>query len=394
LASQTDVAIVGAGPYGLSLAAYLKGRGVRHRIFGEAMQTWDERMPVGMMLKSDPFASNLYDPAGRYTLEAYQRSLGEPYDATSWTVPLATFVAYGRWFQSQAAPDLDRREVNNLEASNSRFALTLVDGERVEAKQVVLAVGIRDFAYVPPALRALPAELMSHSSQVADPARFAGRDVTVLGAGASAIDLTMLLHEAGASARLVARAPRLEFHSGDQGRRGLLERLRRPTSVVGPGWKNMLVSQTPGLFARLPQASRLELVRTMLGPAAGRGVRERVEGKATLLLGQEIVDIQASGARLAIELAGRDGKARIQTDHLVCATGYRPDISRLAFMSPALRQRISLVADAPSLGLDFQSSVPGLYFVGLAAANRFGPVQRFACGARFAAKTVSGHISA
>ena len=393
LATQTEVAIVGAGPYGLSLAAYLKERGVRHRIFGEAMQTWHERMPAGMMLKSDPFASNLYDPAGRFTLEAYRRIVGEPYDATAWSVPLETFVAYGRWFQAQVSPDLDCREVKNVEASDGDFALTLADGDLVEAKKVVLAIGIRDFAYVPPALRPLPTELMSHSSQVSDPARFAGRDVTVLGAGASAIDLTMLLHEAGASARLVARAPRLDFHSGDQGRRPLLERLRRPTSVVGPGWKNLLVSQAPGLFARLPQSMRLDLVRTMLGPAAGRGVRERVEGKASLLVGQEIVDARASGAGLSLELQGLEGKTRVDTDHLVCATGYRPDISRLGFLSAPLMQRIALVEGSPQLGFDFQSSVPGLYFVGLAAASRFGPVQRFACGARFAAKTVAEQIS-
>jgi len=357
------------------------------------MQTWRERMPAGMTLKSDPFASNLYDPAGRLTLKDYMKSLGEPYDATSWCVPLETFVAYGQWFQGHAAPDLDPREVRNIEASDREFTLTLADDEEVRVKQVVLAVGIRDFAYVPPALADLGSPFVSHSSEVPDPRRFAGRDVTVLGAGASAIDLTTLLHEAGAFPRLVARAARLEFHSGDQGRRGWLEKLRRPTSGVGPGWRSLLVSDAPGLFARLPERVRLHTVHRMLGPAAGKGVRERIEGRAPLLVDHRIVSIQARGDGLSVDLESPDGTVRIETDHLIAATGYRPDVSRLGFLSASLMQRIELVAGAPKLGFEFESSLPGLYFVGLAAANRFGPVQRFAYGARFAAKTVAARLS-
>jgi cation diffusion facilitator CzcD-associated flavoprotein CzcO len=393
LVTRTEVVIVGAGPYGLSLAAYLKNNGVRHRIFGEAMQTWRQRMPAGMTLKSDPFASNLYDPAGRFTLKNYMQSIGEPYDATGWTVPLETFVAYGLWFQDRTSPNLDRREVCNIEASDHEFILTLDDDEPVRAKQVVLAVGIRDFAHVPPTLADVPAELLSHSSQVADPTQFAGRDVTVLGGGASAIDLAMLLHEAGASVRLVARAPRLEFHAGDQGRRGLVTQLRRPSSGVGPGWRSLLVSEAPGLFARLPEARRLDMVRRMLGPAAGRGVRDRVEGKVPLLVNHRIAGVRSRGGDLSIDLEGPGGATQVATDHLIAATGYRPDVSRLGFLSPSLMQRITLLEGTPRLGFDFQSSVPGLYFVGLAAANRFGPVQRFAYGARFAARTVAARLS-
>jgi cation diffusion facilitator CzcD-associated flavoprotein CzcO len=357
------------------------------------MQTWRQRMPAGMTLKSDPFASNLYDPAGRLTLKAYMASIGEAYDATAWSVPLETFVAYGHWFQGYAAPDLDPREVRYVEASDREFTLTLADGEAVRAKQVVLAVGIRDFAYVPPALAELSSPFVSHSSEVADPSRFAGRDVTVVGGGASAIDLTTLLLEAGASPRLVARAPRLEFHSGDQGRRGWLEKLRRPTTGVGPGWRSLLVSEAPGVFARLPERMRLQTVRRMLGPAAGKGVRERIEGKAPLLVGHSITSIQPRSDGLSIELESSGGSARVETDHLIAATGYRPDVSRLGFLSPSLMRRIELVEGAPKLGFGFESSVPGLYFVGLAAAYRFGPVQRFAYGAGFAARTVAAKLS-
>ncbi len=321
------------------------------------------------------------------------QSIREPYDPTAWIVPLERFIEYGLWFQERTSPDVDRRDVQHLAAASGEFALTLSDGEEVKARRVVLAVGIRDFAHIPPELSSLPAELMSHSSLVSDPKRLAGRDVTVLGGGSSAIDLTMLLLEAGASTRLVARAPRLNFHSGDQGRRSAFAKLRRPTSGVGPGWRNLFVAEAPGLFAYLPARMRLDQVRRMLGPAAGRGVRERVEGKVPLLVNHWLVGARPRNGGLSISLNGPEGTTEFRTEHLISATGYRPDVSRLRFLSPSLMERISVTEGAPRLGFDFQSSVPGLYFVGLAAAYRFGPVQRFAYGAGFAARTVAAALS-
>src|SRR5882672_7489182 len=66
-----DVAIVGAGPYGLSIAAHLRSTDVTFRIFRRPMQTWREHMPNGMLLKADGFASNLADPASSFTLKSF-----------------------------------------------------------------------------------------------------------------------------------------------------------------------------------------------------------------------------------------------------------------------------------------------------------------------------------
>lgn len=390
---STDVAIIGAGPYGLSVSAHLRRRGVAHAIFGKPLETWRERMPAGMGLKSDPFASNLSDPDQAHTLEAYRRERGEPYGATNWIVPLETFIDYGRWFQARAVPDLDQREVTHLETADAGFVLTLSDGEQLAAKRVVAAIGIRDFAYVPPFLAQAPGELVSHSSMVPDPKRFAGKDVTVLGSGASAIDLTALLNEAGASARLVARAPGLSFHAGDQALRGWLAKLRRPTSGVGPGWKNLFVTEAPAAFAGLPESVRISMVKQMLGPAAGRGMRDRIEGKVSVLAGASISAVDRRGDRLVLSLMTPAGAESVEADHLIAATGYRPDVSRLGMLSPALRQRIAVVEQAPRLRTDFQSSVPGLFFVGPASAYRLGPGQRFVYGAAFAAKTVVRALS-
>ena len=52
------------------------------------------------------------------------------------------------------------------------------------------------------------------------------------------------------------------------------------------------------------------------------------------------------------------------------------------------------MAGTPAVGRDYQSSVPGLYFIGPAVAPTFGPVMRFVFGARHAATVVTRHLAA
>ena len=74
-----DTAIVGAGPYGLSIAAHLRRRGIPFRIFGRPMDSWLHHMPKGMMLKSDGFASDIYDPERAFTLRQFCAERGIEY---------------------------------------------------------------------------------------------------------------------------------------------------------------------------------------------------------------------------------------------------------------------------------------------------------------------------
>ena len=74
--AEHEVAIVGAGPYGLSLAAHLHDRQIDFQIFGKPMEFWRDHMPKGMHLKSDGFASNLYDPKYREKYLRFAMKLG------------------------------------------------------------------------------------------------------------------------------------------------------------------------------------------------------------------------------------------------------------------------------------------------------------------------------
>ena len=97
-------------------------------------------------------------------------------------------------------------------------------------------------------------------------------------------------------------------------------------------------------------------------------------------------------ARLVLRQAGRTDR-QIDVDHVIAATGYKAAISRLTFIDESLRARVRTADQAPILNRHFESSVPGLYFVGAAAANSFGPLLRFAYGAKYTAARVAARLA-
>lgn len=393
MVDSSDVAIVGAGPYGLSIAAHLRGKGIDHRIVGNPMQFWREHMPRGMLLKSDGFASTLYDPDSRFTLGHYCNERGIQYADLGTPVRLEDFHEYGLAFQQKFAPNLINKKAVSLEEMRPGFALRLSDGESLMARRVVIATGLSHFDHVPAALATLREDLWSHSSAHAHPDQFTGRDVTVIGGGASAIDLATLLHEAGATVRIVARRRSLQVHRRDAPLRTIAQRLRRPVSSIGPGWKSRFFTDLPQVFHQLPHSVRNRLVKGFLGPAAGWPLRGRYE-HVPLLAGYQIKGAEAAGDKVILWLRSSEGEERrVETEHVIAATGYRADIHRLPFLHPRIMARLKVRDNVPELSAYFEASMPGLFFVGAIAAASFGPLLRFACGSKFTASRLSDHLA-
>src|SRR5712692_7153448 len=201
----TDVAIVGAGPYGLSVAAHLRSiRGLETSVFGEPMSFWERQMPAGMFLRSPWAASDLSDPQRALTLNAYCARNGSNFGAP---IPLNGFTEYGHWFQRSSVPDVDRRHVRILERKAKGFQLTLNDGATLEVRHIIIACGIGSFAWRPPVFQKLPSSLASHSSEHRDLNLLKGKQVLVVGAGQSALESAALSHEGGATVEVLIRAP-------------------------------------------------------------------------------------------------------------------------------------------------------------------------------------------
>ncbi len=386
-----ETAIIGAGPYGLSIAAHLRRHGLPFRIFGRPMDTWRNHMPAGMMLKSDGFASNLFDPENAYTLKQFCTEQGIPYADTGVPVSLDTFGAYGLAFRDRMVPELEEKQVEWVERIADGFAVRLEGGETVTARNVLLAVGITHFNFIPDKLSGLPEQYVTHSASHREVEPFRGRSVAVIGAGASALDLAGLLHGAGAKVQIISRSPELKFHSGPSGKpRTLWQTLRHPGSGLGPGWRSRFFANAPWAFHFLPESLRLEVVQRALGPSGGYFIKNKVVGKVPLLLGYNIDGADIKDGNVHLSLRSHDGSVRsVEFEHVIAATGYVVDVDRLKFLSPEIRSQVKTTKGSPVLSSSFESSVPGLYFVGVAAASSFGPVMRFAYGAGFAARRLT-----
>jgi cation diffusion facilitator CzcD-associated flavoprotein CzcO len=392
---MADIAIIGAGPYGLSIAAHLRKTRLRYRIFGTPMQSWRQQMPKGMLLKSDGFASSLYDPDSSFTLGHYCAEAGLPYADVGLPVPCETFVSYGMEFQKRFVPTLEETNVRSVKYRSGVFELLTDKGEMVTAAKVVVAAGITHFGYLPPVLAGLTSEFVSHSLQHNDLSRFKGHRVGVIGAGASAVDIAALLNEAGAEVHLVARRSMIAFHELSKEPRPFLERLMAPRSALGLGWKSRLCTDAPLIFHAMPQRVRFRAVQRHLGPAPGWFMREKVVDRFPMHLGARIEGASVQNGHVRLRFTEGEGRSTdLQLDHIIGATGFRVAISRLKFLDEDLRNEIRVVEETPVLSRSFETSVPGLYMVGIASANSFGPLTRFAYGAKFTAKHFFRHITA
>jgi hypothetical protein len=394
---SVDTAVVGAGPYGLSIAAHLRARGADFAVFGPPLATWRAHMPKGMSLKSDGFASSLSAPEPGGELYDYCAEHGLDYHPTDIPVPLATFVDYAMAFQRRWVPALDTRRVAKVARDGGGYVLALEDGERLWARRVVVAAGVSHFARTPGALAGFAPGLVSHAADHHRFEAFAGRDVTVLGAGSSAVDVAVALAEAGAKTRLVARRRAVKFGSPPTGRApSCWSRIRHPTSGLGPGLRSRLACDAPDLFRLLPIDARVAIIRRHLGPSSPFRMKAPFEAGAEVLTGLALAGARPEGSGLRLSFSPTHGGAgyEVVTDHLICATGYEADLDRLEFLDADLRARLRRVGAAPAVSTGFESSSPGLYFTGLAAVASFGPLMRFMFGADFASRRITARLVA
>jgi FAD-dependent urate hydroxylase len=400
---KCDVAVLGAGPYGLSVAAHLRQSKLDLRVIGEPMSFWERQMPAGMLLRSPRVASHISDPHGRFTLDRYEKTTGNAFivklPATvtddfirrdmARKIPLADFVNYGKWFLRQADLPIVSRVVSCVELAVGGFRLNFDDGSSLHAGRVIVAAGIAPFARIPKPFADLPAVLASHTSHHRDLSEFRGKEVAVIGGGQSALESAVLLDEVGARVEVFIREPEARWLGIK--RRWMHSKLVAPIfygrADVGPAGVSLLV-QRPNLFRRLPRALQDWWAPRAIRPAASCWVKARA-ANVQIRTGRFVVQARPQEERARLKL--NDGSERV-FDHVLLGTGYQVDIARYPFLSAKILERIDRVAGYPVLDQGFETSLPGLHFVGAPAAWSFGPLMRFVAGTEFASPAVEHRI--
>ena len=371
---QSDLLVIGAGPYGLATAAYAKQRGIACAIAGRPMSFWKERMPPGMLLRSG-FDWHLA-AGGTDSLVAFLDEQGIARAAVD-PIPVEIFLDYAEWFRQRRGLDVVAEVVEGLERREGHFVARLRGGEEITAAAVVAAPGLQYFAHVPQdhPVAALPGDRWSHTCDLARFEPLSGRRCLIVGGRQSAFEWAALAAESGAAEVHVSyRHETPRFEASDW-------------SFVDPMIESSLESR--GWFRRLPAEERESISRRFW--AEGRLKLEpwltpRIEGAPIRLWPRTIVTacgVTQTGAIRAV----LGGQTSLEVDHVVLATGYKVDIARVPYLRDLLSQ-LEVAEGYPVLNESFESSVPGLFLAGLVAARDFGPFLGFVRGCPLAARLI------
>jgi FAD-dependent urate hydroxylase len=365
----------------------LRRAGVETAVVGEVMGFWKRHMPKGMWLRSSKRSSSIADPTKARTIARYEQEVGplpEP-------LPIERFIDYAEWYQAHEVPTVSSARVAAIVRANGGFRLRTKDGEELSAKRVVVAAGMAPFAWRPPEFDQLPTELASHPFDHSDFSSFAGMRVLVVGAGQSALEAAALLRESGAEVEIVARAPRITWIAEPDPNPSQLRRLYdrltlAPTDVGsrGTSW----IAATPDVWRRLPSGMRSEIAYEVIQPMGAYWLTSRLNGVA-ICTSRRVVATRVGSGGLEVEL---DDGSRREVDHMLFATGYRVDLAKYDFLAPELVSEVWRIDGYPKLTAGLESSIPGLHFVGAAAAASFGPVMRFVTGSWYAAEAVTRRV--
>lgn len=374
---RTRFLIVGAGPFGLAMAAWARQQGIEHVLLGRPMGFWRENMPTGMLLRS---ACDWHlDPAEEDTIERYLEERGEtPADVEPLSIEL--YLAYARWFQSRKGIEAVPRLVERLDVdeSSGSFRARLADGDSLEASDVLLAPGFRHFAHVPPKLAAiLPDGRYEHTCERVELAALGGARVLIVGGRQSAFEWAALLREAGARrVHVVHRHPTPRFEASDWSWVSpMIHRM-----VEDPGWfRDLPAKERKALERRFWEEGRLKL-EPWLAP------RVRAD-RISVWPERSVVACRGSPeGEIAIEL---DDGETLAVDHVILATGYRVALDRLPYLAAGnLLTRVEIVDGSPRLDRSLQTSVPGLFITSMPATRDFGAFFAFTVSARASAKLV------
>ena len=329
---MSDVAIVGAGPYGLSIAAHLRGTGLGVRVFGDQMASWRHHMPVGMYLKSTPDASSLSAPTPGSSIFDYCDRIGSRALTDEDAIPMQLFIDYGMWFADRHVPDVENERVVAIERAGRDFDVTLGSGEVAagahgrrrhgrDPVRVHATRAARDRAGRPLAVRTGVAHVAARRPlRVRGPQR-RDRRCRPVRAGERRLDVRepepRCRCSSGGRRCCGATSPTADFDTP-------VYRFLKPPSALGYGWSARSMSGAPQMVRYLPAKARLALVKNVLGPSGAWWLRDRVEGHVDIhvdVVVRSAVALPTGGVRLATRDAhqrrGLDrGRPRARGDRL------------------------------------------------------------------------------
>jgi thioredoxin reductase len=381
MAKHTRLLIIGAGPFGLAMAAYAQHKNIEHLVVGKTMDFWRSNMPKGMVLRSA--CDWHYDPFDQDTFECYLETMNlKPLDVE----PLALdfYLSYVDWFVKRKKLEVLPawvQQLNYVSGASPYFEAVLQAGETLTARNVVLALGFRYFKNVPEAYSSMfPPGRFSHTCDLVDLAPFKGKRLLIIGGRQSAFEWAALLNEQGAgTVNLSYRHPTPSFQKADW------------------SWVNPIVDaivEDPGWFRRMTDEERAQVNQRLW--AEGRLKLEpwlaaRIMNESIKLFPESQVTgcKELPNRQLQVSLNG----SILEVDHVILATGYKVNVEKVPLLTEGnILAQLETRNGFPALDEQFQSNLPGLFFTSMCATQDFGPFLAFTAAVRTSAKLIGAAL--
>jgi thioredoxin reductase len=363
MAHQTELLVIGAGPYAYAAASHARQHGIDTHVVGHPMSFWRDQMPADMFLRSGPGWH--LDASGEDTFEAYFEDRGLR-AAELDPIPIGTFLDYTEWFRRRKTLEVDDRLVSTVSTSDGGFTATLDDGSSITAEKVLAAPGIGSFVNLPAWYDEVPAERRAHTSGLVSYDALAGARVAIIGGRQSAYEWAALLCDHGAErVDLVHRHDTPAFAKVSW---AFVDALLQQTLARRGWWRGLPVEEQRAIAANFWQVGRLTLEHWLVPRLA--------DDVVTSHPGCEVTDVSVGADEVTLTLS--DGQ-ELTVDHVVFASGYRADLQRVEYLAPLL-DRVSVTDGFPDLSEGFETSLPGLYVTGFASTRDFGPFFGFTAG--------------
>src|SRR6266487_1461919 len=361
---QAQLLVIGAGPYGLSVAALARERGIHTVVLGQPMGFWRQNMPAGMFLRSGPDWH--LDGAAVHTLEAFLEERGiQPGEVDP--IPVGVFLDYAGWFQKAKKIEVREEFADTLAKANGRFEATLESGERIRADAVVAAPGIRHYANVPGWASSLPPGYAAHTCDLVRFDDMAGARVLLIGGRQSAYEWAALIREHGAARIDIVHRhdiPRFERVSWK-----FVDPHVEQTLRVRGYWRNLPRSEQEAITRRFWEVGRLTLEHWLTPRLDWEGIHRwpRTDVAEAAPRGDGALRVLLSNA------------TQLTVDRVVFASGYQADLTKVPYLA-GVRGEVKLSNGFPVLDEAFQTSLDGLYITGFSATQDFGPFFGFVKG--------------
>ncbi len=351
--NSIPVLIVGAGPYGLSLANFMTAKGHPFKIIGKPMELWKEHTFSDADLRSDMATSEISHPENAYSIQKFRALHVKDGNAISERVSVHEYRQYIEWVLQEIPYDIQENYLMELTRNGESFRAELDTGEVIEAKQVVIATGVAHHLKIPDEFREARHVIHSYFTQEIEALR--GKKVLVVGAGQSAAEAMEICQQNDNHVDWYSRKePR--FYS-------------EPLDL--PKWIFNLVVKSAGFFRRLPHG----VIQKMFSIFSATTMTPDNELKLqNITRFSEMPDLDSY-------------------DHVISATGYEYTLNHMSFLSEELRNSLEMRFAMPRIDKNFMSSSRDLYFIGPATEMFFGPPMKFMIGSQYVAPKLSSILT-